>query len=362
MVFPEPEGAEKITSLPLCMGKDNNNPKGRDQCRTLVKLMTAYVFSPTFAEPMKKITALLLLMTTIPALAQGPPAGNNIKALAGLRGRIYGKLVDASTGKPVEFAAVAVLWFNKDSVIGGALAQENGDFSIENLPGMGTFRLRAIQVGYKTLEMRFQIQPPSKLDQDLGNLEMQTDEKMLQEVEVVTEKNTVVMSIDKRTYNVDKDLSVKGGTAADALKNVPGVTVDGEGNAQLRSQPPMIFVDGRPTNLTLQQIPADQIDRIEVITNPSVKFDAAATGGILNIVMKKNLKPGYNGMLMGYAGTGDRYGGMASVNVKEGRLNLSTMLSYNQAINLTKGYTRRTQLDSGDITGYFNQEDRKSVV
>src|SRR6185436_12168536 len=98
---------------------------------------------------------------------------------------------------------------------------------------------------------------PNKLEQDLGDLCMEVDEKLLNEVEVTTEKNTVTMSIDKRTYNVDKDLSVKGGTAADAMKNVPGVTVDADGNAQLRNQSPMIFVDGRPSNLTLQQIPAE---------------------------------------------------------------------------------------------------------
>ena len=311
-----------------------------------------------FCHAMKKICICGLFILGNVLAAQGPPAGGDpAKALSQLRGRVYGKLVDAFSGKPVEFAAVAVLWLNKDSVIGGALAQENGEFSIDKLPGLGTFRLRAVQVGYKPLETKINIQPPSKLDQDLGDLKMEADEKVLKEVEVVAEKNTVSMSIDKRTYHVDKDLSVKGGTAADALKNVPGVTVDADGNAQLRSQAPMIFVDGRPTNLTLQQIPADQIDRIEVITNPSVRFDAAATGGILNIIMKKNLKPGYNGMVMGYAGTGDRYGGMANVNVKEGRWNLSTMLSYNQAINLTKGYTRRTHLDSGNIMGYFSQDN-----
>src|SRR5690606_12877854 len=113
----------------------------------------------------------------------------------------------------------------------------------------------------------------------------------------------------------------------------------------------------RPTTLSLEQIPADQIDRIEVITNPSVKFDASATGGIINIVMKKNVKPGYNGMAMAYAGTSDRYGGMLNANIKEGRWNVSLMYSYNQAINLTKGYTRRTQLSDGITTGYFNQDN-----
>ena len=280
------------------------------------------------------------------------------KLMKDIKGRAYGKLIDASTGKPIEYAPVQVLWYNKDSLLGGGLTGENGEFNIEGLPAMGGFRLKATQLGYKTFETKFYIQMPNKLEVDLGDIKLLLDEKLLKEVDVVTEKNTVVMNIDKRTYNVDKDISVRGGTAVDVMKNVPGVTVDADGNAQLRNQSPTIFVDGRPTNLTLQQIPADQIERIEIITNPSVKFDASATGGILNIIMKKNLKPGYNGMVMAYAGTGDRLGGMVNANVKEGKWNFSAMYSYNQSLNITKGYTYRTQLDSvGDALGYYNQNN-----
>lgn len=311
---------------------------------------------------MKKFLYLftVFFFTTLFIEAQGPPAGNKdmMKALADIKGRVYGKLIDAKTKKPIEFASVVVLWFNKDSLLGGTLTKENGEFSIENLPPMGGFRFRATQIGYKKYESKFYLQMPSKLELDLGDIKFEVDEKQLGEVEVTAEKNTVVMSIDKRTYNVDKDISVRGGSAADVMKNVPGVTVDADGNAQLRNQNPTIFVDGRPTNLTLQQIPADQIDRVEIITNPSVKYDASATGGILNIIMKKNLKPGYNGMLMAYVGTGDRYGGMGNFNLKQGKWNYSLMYSYNQAINATQGYTKRTQLDSlQNPSGYFNQNN-----
>lgn len=314
---------------------------------------------------MKKTLLLLFCLTLFSLRAQFPTGGGNkdmMKVMKDIKGRVYGKIIDAKTKKPVEFASVVVLWFNKDSLLGGALTQENGEFNIENLPPMGTFRFRATQLGYKTYETKIYIQIPNKLEQDLGDIKFEIDQKLLNEVEVTAEKNTVVMSIDKRTYNVDKDLSVKGGTGADVMKNVPGVTVDADGNAQLRNQAPMIYVDGRPTNLTLQQIPADQIDRVEVITNPSVKYDANATGGILNIILKKNLKPGYNGMAMAYIGTGDRYGGMVNLNVKEGKWNFSAMYSYNQAINYTKGYTHRTQLDSiQNPSGYFNQDNNTNM-
>jgi len=309
-----------------------------------------------------KNNILIFLFASLPFIGNAQfPGGNNkdmAKAMSNIKGRVYGKLIDAKTKKPIEFASVVVLWHNKDSLLGGSLTKENGEFNIENLPAMGGFRFRATQIGYKKTETKFFLQMPAKLEVDLGDLKMELDEKLLGEVEVVAEKKQVEMSIDRRTYNVDKDISVRGGSAVDVMKNVPGVTVDGDGNAQLRNQSPTIFVDGRPTNLTLQQIPADQIDRIEVITNPSVKFDASATGGILNIVMKKNLKPGYNGMFMGYVGTGDRYGGMANFNLKEGRWNYSLMYNYNQSINKTQGFTDRQQFDSsGHTTGFFNQNN-----
>ena len=307
---------------------------------------------------MRFLLYTLALFAVLNLSAQAP--GNNsamMKAMKDIKGRVYGTLVDASTGKPVPFAPVVVLWYNKDSLMGGAIADDKGEFNIENLPPMGSFRFRVKYAGYKTYETRIYIQLPNKIEQDLGDIKLQIDEKML-EVEVTAEKSNVSLSIDKRTYNVDKDLSVKGGTGVDVMKNVPGVTVDSEGNAQLRNQSPMIFVDGRPTNLTLQQIPADQIERVEVITNPSVKYDASASGGILNIILKKNSKPGYNGMVMTYVGTGDRYGGMMNLNVKEGKWNFTSMYSYNQGINYTKGYTKRTQLDSDkNPSGYFNQDN-----
>ncbi|MBA2610473.1 MAG: outer membrane beta-barrel protein [Bacteroidetes bacterium] len=315
---------------------------------------------------MKKILLFFVLILSLTFRGQGPPAGGNkdmMKALKDIKGRVYGKIIDAKTKKPVEFASVVVLWYNKDSLLGGSLTKENGEFNIENLPPMGGFRFRATQIGYKPYETKIYIQLPNKPEQDLGDITFEIDQKLLNEVEVTAEKNTVVMSIDKRTYNVDKDISIKGGTAADVMKNVPGVTMDADGNAQLRNQSPTIFVDGRPTNLTLVQIPADQIDRVEIITNPSVKFDANTTGGILNIIMKKNLKPGYNGMIMGNAGTGDRYGGMVMLNLKEGKWNFSSMYSYNQAINKTLGYTYRKQLDSlKNPTGYFNQNNNTNFA
>ena len=302
---------------------------------------------------MPKLLVLMLLFTGLVLKAQVPGSKDLSKFMKDIRGRAYGKLKDAQSKKPVPYATVAVLWFNKDSVIGGALSGENGEFSISDLPAMGRFRYRITQVGYKPLEGSFFIQIPNKIEVDLGNFLFETDTKLLNEVEVLAQKGSMGMSIDKRDYYVDKDLSARGGTAVDVMKNIPGVSVDADGNAQLRNQSPIIFIDGRPSNLTLQQIPADQIERVEIITNPSVKYDASATGGILNIILKKNLKPGYNGMLMANAGSNDRYGSMVNLNVKEGRWNLSLMHNYMQAFNNTSGFTDRTQLQNDSVLGYY---------
>lgn len=277
-------------------------------------------------------------------------------------GRVYGKVIDASSGKPVEYASVQVLWFNKDSLLGGSLVKENGDFAVEGLPSFGQVRVKIKFIGYKDYSQKVFIMPPDKIDQDLGDIKLTLDDKLLKEVDVVAEKSAVVLSIDKRTYNVEKDLSVKGGTGVDVMKNIPGLTVDADGNVQLRNQSPTIFIDGRPTTLTLQQIPADQIERVEIITNPSVKYDASTTGGILNVVMKRNTKPGYNGMVNSSIGTSDRYGFMANLNVKQGKWNTSLMYSFNQAINKTTGFTKRTQLNNGTTLGYFNQNNNTQML
>lgn len=315
-----------------------------------------------------KISVLTILFALVLhglSFAQMPGmGGGNMKNMKDPKlGRIYGKVLDAKTKQPVEYASVQVLWFNKDSLLNGSLVKENGDFAVDGLPSFGQVRVKIQFIGYKEFTQKVFIVPPDKIDQDLGNIKLEPDTKVLNEVDVVAEKSAVVLSIDKRTYNVDKDLSVKGGTGVDVMKNIPGLTVDADGNVQLRNQSPTIFVDGRPTTLTLQQIPADQIERVEIITNPSVKYDASATGGILNVVLKKNNKPGYNGMLMGYIGTGDRYGGMGNINIKEGsRWNFSAMYNFNQAINQTKGFTKRTQLDSGIVTGHYNQENATRML
>jgi hypothetical protein len=270
-------------------------------------------------------------------------------------GRVYGKVIDSRTKKPVDYASVTILAAQKDSVISGVLAQGNGDFNMEKLP-FGRFRLRIQFIGYKNYTQPVSI-TPNTIEQDLGNISIEPDNKQLQDVVIEGEKSPVIMSIDRRVYNVDKDITARGGTAIDVMKNIPGLTVDADGSVALRNNSPTIFIDGRPTTLTLEQIPADQIDRVEVITNPSAKYDASASGGIVNVVMKSNTKPGYNGMIGANIGTNNRYGVNGNINIKEKPFNFFLSYNLNARENPSKGYTDRTSISNDVVTGYYSQSN-----
>lgn len=320
---------------------------------------------------MKYIQILLFIFSlsfSFLAIAQRPAGMQKGNFQGGMKmpaiGRVYGKIVD-SRSKGVEYATVTLLLANKDSVITGALTKSNGDFSLDKIP-FGRYRVRVQFMGFKTSFHPVTINP-NNIEQDIGNIKLLPDSKVIDDVTITDTRPTVIMGVDRRIYNVDKDISSKGGTAADVMKNIPGLTVDADGNVSLRNHSPTIFIDGRPTFLTLEQIPSDQIDRVEVITNPSAKYDASASGGIVNVVMKKSDKPGYNGTLGLNAGTVkfddlNRVGINGNLNIKEKSFNffISYNLHYNS--NPTKGYTYRTNLDKGIETGEYNQNNLSTSV
>jgi hypothetical protein len=235
----------------------------------------------------------------------------------------------------------------------GAFAKENGDFSIEPLPAGKPLKLKVTFMGYKNLESTFTISP-SFPEKDLGNLKLEKDEQMLKTVDITAEKSATEMSIDRKVFNVDKNITTRGGTALDVMKNVPSVTVDDNGNAQIRQSEATVYVDGRPTGLSLNQIASDQIERVEVITNPSAKFEASASGGIINIVLKSNQQAGYNGVMSGGLGTGNRYNGNLLLNLKQKPFNLSINYGTHSMTNDVKGYTDRTSMLNSEPSEYFH--------
>ncbi|WP_290796031.1 outer membrane beta-barrel protein [Flavihumibacter sp. UBA7668] len=260
-------------------------------------------------------------------------------------GRIYGKIVDSS-GKGIGDASVVLLHQRfdtatkkiKEVLLKGASSQSNGDFNFEELPIMGQYTLNISVKGYTASSQKLSLAQP--FEKDLGKIQLEKDVQQLEAVVVTASTNRLKMDIDKKVFSVGANIVSAGGTAVDVMKNVPSVNVDIDGNVTVRNASPQIYVDGRPTTLTLDQIPADAIESVEVITNPSAKYDASGgNAGILNIVLKKNKKSGYNGTVN--AGVDKRGGinGGASLNLRQNKINFNLSVFGNQNRNRGIGET-----------------------
>ena len=322
------------------------------------------------------LMALTVLLFSVPVLAQFPgggrPGGGGMGGGNMNIGHFYGKLVDVNTKKGVEAASAQLIQSKfdtttkkrKDTIVGGMLTSKNGEFSFENLPIFGNYRLKITAIGYKTIEQKvaFDTKMPqgggaasggqapdmsqalAGIDKDLGNIKLETDAKVLETVTVTGSKPLFQMGVDRKIFNVDKNLISVGQTAQELMKSIPSLNVDIDGNVTLRNAAPTIFVDGRPTTLTLDQIPADAIESVEIITNPSAKFDASGgTAGILNIVLKKNRKAGYNGNLRVGIDSRGKFNLGGDINVKQGKVN------FFQAPVTTSANPFQTAIASGTI-------------
>ncbi len=290
-------------------------------------------------------------------------------------GRFYGRVVDASN-KGVDAASVILLQTRLDSAIqqkkevtiGGMLTKPNGDFSIENVPAAGRYTLRITGIGFKAYEQTVAFEKPRQasggqgiliaaLDKDLGNIKLQIDDKLLNNVTVTSSRPQLQMGIDRKVFNVEQNLVSAGGTAVDVMRNVPSVSVDIDGNISVRNSTPQIFVDGRPTTMTLEQIPADAIESVEIITNPSAKYDASGgTAGILNIILKKNKRVGYSGNVRVNADSRGRIGGGGNVNLRQDKIN--TFLSANIFPRKSKSFGTTDRETKTDTVVHSIQNDR----
>ncbi len=271
---------------------------------------------------MKKLIALFVFIGCMPlfSYAQRQHFGGNRSA----NGRVYGKVVDHANQKGVGFATVSVLKPSDSSTVTGALTKENGDFNIENLAG-GKYILKVNFLGYDAIYKPFSLSPQS-MSKDLGNFTLKATSTTLKGVDVTAQKPAYSMKLDKKVFDVSKSLTSVGGDATDVLKEVPGVNVDMDGDVTLRNGSPTIFVDGKSSPLSLDEIPAEDIARIEVITNPSSKYPASGQSGIINVILKKNRTPGFNGMLRAGADTRGGYNLGGNVSMYQNPLNIS--LSY----------------------------------
>ena len=313
---------------------------------------------------MKSFFTLMLALVFSGTIIAQMPGGRPMGGQSMNAGRFYGKVVDANN-KSLEAASVqlsqqridTVTKQRKAKVLASIITDKKGDFSIDKLPVLGEFQLLITPVGYAPVieTISFGIQRGgdmkdimNKLDKDLGNLKMTQDAQQLEGVVIEGSKPLLQMNIDRKVFNVDKSLTSIGGTAADVMKNVPSVNVDIDGNVTLRNSPPQIFVDGRPSTLSLDQIPAEEIESVEIITNPSAKFDASGGGsGILNIVLKKNRKAGYNGNLRANVDSRLSHGFGGNLNIKQGKVNFFANGMYNRRKGESTQSTSRIDVIDG---------------
>ncbi|MGI9158854.1 MAG: outer membrane beta-barrel protein, partial [Saprospiraceae bacterium] len=276
------------------------------------------------------------------------PAWQGRQTGPAVNGRFYGRILDDLTGKPLAYAGVQLVAMKIDSltrqkqevVIAGQLSRENGEFNFENIPLRGDYTLKITYMGYEPVTQKIAFGRNTNVD--LGNIRMKPSAETLKEVTIVGEAASVTLALDKKVYRVDKNAIAAGGTAEDALRNVPSITVDIDGNIALRNAAPQIFVDGRPTNLSMDQIPADAIETVEVITNPSAKYDASGgNAGIVNIVLKKDRRVGYNGTARAGIDSRARYNGGLDINARQDKINVFLGGNYNLRRSLTDGETTR---------------------
>ena len=292
-----------------------------------------------------RITLILLfLLTSFLSFAQGTV-------------KITGKIIEQDTQLPLEFATVTIQTPANVTVNGG-MTDANGQYSIDVAPG--TYNIKFDFISFKTTV----IQKAVTADTDLGVTAMASDATVLEGVEIVAERSTVELKLDKRVYTIGNDMMVKGGTVSDVLDNVPSVSVDAEGNVALRgNQGVTILIDGRPSNMAgnniadvLRQLPADSVDKVEVITNPSARYDAEGGGGIINIVLKKGKADGFNGSVNANTGIPENHGINATLNFRSENANLFSNFGYQYRKNPGNAFTDTEYLDdNNNSTGFVNE-------
>jgi outer membrane receptor protein involved in Fe transport len=280
---------------------------------------------------MKRLSLLLL---TFIALLGSLKAGNYTPDPKG--GTIKGKVVDSASNKPMEYVNVAVYITADSSLVTGTITTEQGEFRIDKLPH-GEYYINVSFLGFdKKQSDKIELSSKQPL-QDLGSINLSASASSLSEVSVVAEKSRVEYQIDKRVINVDQTTVAKGGTAVNVLENTPSIQVDPQGNVKLRgSSDYIVLIDGKPSILkgsdALKQINAASIKQIEVITNPSAKYDVEGQAGIINVIRKKDAMQGLSGSLNTSLGTTDKYTANGIISYRKGKVNVFAGIDFNHNI------------------------------
>ncbi len=317
---------------------------------------------------MKKILLLLALIIPIVAEAQPPRGpggrGGGRMKMDPNKGAIAGKVMDKSTGLGISFANIAVYKSGTEELVAGNNSRDDGGFFVKDLD-FGTYDLKINFIGYSEFSKeKIEINEENRFAR-MRQIMLSEDAQQLAEVEVTAKREMVQFGLDKRVFNVDKDLSAAGGDATEVLKNIPSVEVDIDGNVSLRGNANVrVFINGRPSGIVglsrqavLQQIPANIIQRIEVMTNPSAKYSPEGMTGIINIITKKQNKRGFNLNAQTSYDTNKSAQASLNLNYRIGKFNWFGNYAFQNRRRFRKGL-----IDNENLVSFVGQPDIQESI
>ncbi len=277
-------------------------------------------------------------------------------------GNIKGKVIDANTHEALDYVNVSVKRLDHDEPLKGSVTDKTGLFIIGNLKD-GSYEITVSYMGYRTYQKKFSISKSNE-NINLHLIRLTEDSQVLNEVEIVAQQSQMRFEIDKKVFNVGQDISSAGGSASDVLTNIPSVEVDNEGEVSLRGNSSVtVWINGKASGISadnraqiLEQMPAESIEKIEVITNPSAKYSPEGTAGIINIVLKQDRKAGYFGSVQAGADTKGGYNASGNINYSSKKLDAYASLGYRERKHDGGGYSYRTNLRPDGENTFLNQE------
>lgn len=298
------------------------------------------------------LTMFFLLITYL-TNAQPPKPGEISPAVKAI---VKGKIIDSETGQAMEYANFSLFNPSDSSLVSGGITDSTGEFMIRRVD-FGIYYAEANFIGFNKVRINNLKINESNREVDLGVIRLEPSTQEIDEINVVADRSRVEYKIDKKVINVSQDINAAGGTAVDVLENTPSVEVDIEGNVSLRGSSNFtVLIDGKPSVLegsdALRQLPASVIENIEIITNPSAKYDPDGMAGIINIVMKKNVLSGFNGVINAMIGTRDKYRSDLTLNYRTKKTNLFFGADFSDETFYGSGNSVR-ETYNGDTTTYL---------
>ncbi|HZV12072.1 MAG TPA: TonB-dependent receptor [Candidatus Kapabacteria bacterium] len=287
--------------------------------------------------------------------------GAHAQSISG--GSVTGYAIDSASGGPLAFANAGLHKKQDSAFVKGIVTDKGGKFELDNIPD-GEYYMRISYMGYKGVTTQPFVINAQHKHANLGKITLAETEITLDEVLITGKKDLFNNSIDRKVYNVGQDIMSKSGSASDLLQNIPSVQVDIDGNVSLRgASDVMVMIDGKISPLmgrdradALQMLDAASIDHIEVITDPSAKYLPDGTAGIINIVLKKNGAPGFNGSATANAGNQGRYNGNIHLNYSPGGFNIFGGYSFRQDERNRNTSNAQRLVDTASVLSFYQQD------